>query len=1090
MPQACSAPPADSPLLPQATGERGQIARALVACFLVSGTVGLIYEVLWIRMLGLVFGHTVFAITTVLAAFMGGLGLGSLLFGRLADRSRHLVRFYGLLEIGIGAYCFCLPTLLDWAAGVYLWIARSAELPYLAFSLVQFGLVAALLVPPTTLMGATLPVLVRFFVGGRETVSRSVGMLYSVNTWGAVCGTLLAGYALVPLLGIRTTLLLAVVSNLGVGALVLAFAAHLDRLEGPQTAGAAPAADPEPARAARSAAAWAVVCGFALSGAASMIYEVTWSRALSLVIGSSTYAFTAMLVAFLCGIAGGSWLFGRLIGSRPVTPEHFALLQIAIGVSALLLVPVFGRMPTWFLQLFQLSQAHGFVLIIQFGLSLAVMLVPTLFVGATFPCAVGALTRGAHRIGYDTGWIYTVNTFGSILGTTLAGFALVPWLGIQSTMRLGVGLNLVVGLAILALARPAAGRLAWGGLFAAGLAALGLAAWLPAWSPVLMSSGVAIYGQAYLPLLRSGAFDQMEWHPDVLYYRDGISATASIHRDGPRVYLRVNGKTDAGNSGDMHTQLFCGHIPMLLHPGPKRVLVIGLGSGVTVGAVAQYPVAAIDVIEIEPAVIEASRFFAAENRNALADPRVRMIVADGRNFLLNTREPYDVIISEPSNPWIRGLATLFTQEFFALAKSRLAPDGIMLQWVQSYGIAPEDLRMVVRTFRTAFPESHLWSASVGDNFLVGAGRPHALSLRRLEEQFAASEALRADFRRAGFPEPLGMLTDHLLDAEQLARFAADGPLNLDDTLALEFSTPRSLYERGLVRLNSQLLRSYRGGDRLPVSPAERGSLDTAAAWYAIGAGYLTEGKGMLADAERAFARAVRLDPHHLPSRLELGRLLLQKGQALPALRLAEELAARHPQDGRPDALRARVFAQQGMPAEALAAFERASALRPDDAELRLQYAAALRAAGALDRAQAQYEVALARRPGDPQVLIPLAQTRLARGDARGVLGLLTPLAARPQDQLAASRGRYWQLIGSALLVAARPKEAVSAFEAATRLIPLDASILLDLSAAHEKSGDLEQALAALVRALDLAPDNTAALQRFDALAARLEARTP
>jgi spermidine synthase len=1069
--------------------EARQIARAIVACFLVSGTVGLIYEVLWIRMLGLVFGHTIFAITTVLAAFMGGLGLGSLLFGRLADRSRHLVRFYGLLEIGIGAYCLCLPTLLDWAASAYLWIGRTADLPYLAFSLIQFCLVALLLVPPTTLMGATLPVLIRFFVRGQESVNRSVGMLYSVNTWGAVCGTLLAGYLLVPALGIRTTLFLAVASNIGVGVLVLVFAAHLDRLAGARLFAPAPAAGgtataPPPF----SRAAWAVAVGFGVSGAASMVYEVTWSRALSLIIGSSTYAFTAMLVAFLCGIAGGSWLFGRLIGTRRIAPELFALLQMAIGLSALALVPVFGRMPTWFLQLFQLSQAHGFVLVIQFGLSLAVMVAPTLCIGATFPCAVGALTRGVHRIGYDTGWIYTVNTFGAILGTTLAGFLLVPWLGIQWTMRLGIVLNLLVGLTILWLARPPARRLLWGGLGAVGLIGLALTAWLPLWNPALMSSGVAIYGQQYLPLLRSGAFDRQEWQHDLRYYRDGISATVSIHQDGPRVYLRVNGKTDAGNSRDMHTQLFSGHIPMLLHPDPKRVLVIGLGSGATVGAVAQYPVEAIDVIEIEPAVVEASRFFAAENRNVLADPRVRMIVADGRNFLLNARQPYDVIISEPSNPWIRGLATLFTREFFQLAKSRLKPDGLMLQWIQGYGIAPEDFRTVVRTFRTAFPESQLWTTTGGDNFLAGSRQVRPLSLRRLQERFAASTPLREDFRLAGFSEPLGLLADHVLDAEQLARFAGAGPLNTDDTLSLEFSTPRSLYQTEHIRLNNQLLKSYRTADRPPVSVEERGLLETAEAQHAIGLAYLA--KEQPEEAEGAFGRARQFDPHHLPSRLEEARLLIRRGMVLPALRLLDEAPPQGRRSPHLYAIRAQAFSHQGMAREALAALGQAVTLDPEDVGIRLQYAATLRGLREYSRAQEQYEILLERRANNADVLAQFSEVLLARGDTQGVLRLLTPMVARPQDFTGANLGRFWHLIGSAHLVGKELGQAIVALESSHRLTPLHPGVLFDLSVAHERSGNLPQALDALDRLLALNPNHVQALQRFDALVTQLEARTP
>ncbi|MBI4573763.1 MAG: fused MFS/spermidine synthase [candidate division NC10 bacterium] len=1067
-----------------------QISNAVIACFLISGAVGLIYEVLWIRLLGLVFGHTVFAVTTVLASFMGGLGLGSYLFGRIADRSTHLLRFYGSLEIGIGAYCLALPTLLGWVSELYLWVSRSLELGYIAFSAVQFVLVALLLIVPTCLMGATLPVLARFFVREETTLGRQVGILYSVNTLGAVFGALLAGYWLVPALGIQTTIRLAVVLNVGVGGLVLVFERHLQRLAALQAAAKpatatefnAPAAGPAPAL---TWPARVVAVGFGASGAASMIYEVTWSRALTLSIGSSTYAFTAMLVAFLCGIAGGSWAFAALAGRRRVQLGTFGLLQITIGLCGVALLPMFGRMPIWFLELFQFSQAAWFVQSIQFGVSFAVMLLPTLFIGATFPCAVRILARGVDRIGNDTGWIYAVNTAGAILGTVLAGFVGVPLLGIQWTMRIGIWVNLVIGVGVLLAARRPGGALLRGlALGTAGAAVAGTIV-LPSWDPALMSSGVAIYGPRYLPLIRAGEFGRSDRQAEVIYYRDGISATVSVHRDGPGLSLRVNGKTDAGNTSDMHTQLFSGHIPMLLHPNPKRVLVIGLGSGVTAGAVAQYPVDQIDIIEIEPAVAEAARFFERENRNVLADPRVRMIISDGRTFLLNARIPYDVIISEPSNPWIRGLATLFTREFYGLVRSRLAPDGIMLQWIQGYGIAPEDLRMVAATFHSAFPDSTLWTTMLGDNFLVGAAGPLLFPLARIQARYDASPVLREDFARVGLHSPVGLLADHLLGGQDLARYAGQGALNTDDTLWLEFSAPRSLYDIGIAELNHRILSSYRSASLPPLTPADHARADTPEGRHAIGRAFL--GKGLFQEAESEFARAGALDTLHVPSRLEEAELLLRRGMILKGVRMLEQVLARRPQEPRAHFLLGLAHQQQGMAEEALASLKRAAALAPGDIEYRLRLAALFRDRGELDQARAEYEAARELRPTDPAVLIPAADLRLTQGDTERALTLLQPVLADLGAYPSRTRAEVRHLVGLIHLRARRFADAVAALEAAVRLAPLQTAFRLDLSLAYEASGDLERAAATLERLLAFNPNHLVALQRLNTILGRLAA---
>jgi spermidine synthase len=1054
--------------------EERQISGAVIACFLISGAVGLVYEVLWIRMLGLVFGHTIFAITTVLAAFMGGLALGSFLFGRLADRSARLLMWYGLLEIGIGGYCLLLPTLLQGAGQVYL--AAAPQGSYVVFTGLQAMLVALLLLPPTTLMGATLPVLARFFVREEATLGRKIGVLYAVNTGGAVVGTLLAGYWLLPLVGIRTTLHLAVVTNLGIGALVLVFDRHLRQLGTVSEQESASAATGKPPLR-LGAAGVAVAVGFGLSGAASMVYEVSWSRALTLAIGSSTYAFTAMLVAFLCGIAGGSSLFAALLGGRRLRPSAFALLQLAIGLSAAAVVPVLGRMPAWFLSLFQYSSAPAFVQVVQFGLSFAAMILPTLLIGATFPCAVRVLARGLERVGYDTGWIYAVNTLGAIVGSAVAGFALVPLLGMQATMKIGIWLNVVVAAWILLADAGARSRVP--ALAATALTAV-LTGLLPAWNPAVLSSGVAVYGAVYLPFLKSGDFFRSEWRSDLLYYRDGISATVTVHQDGRHLQLRVNGKTDASNGGDMHTQLFSGHLPMLLHPSPRRVLVIGLGSGITVGAVAQYPVERIDVVEIEPAVAEAAQYFGLENREVLKDPRVRLVVGDGRNFLASTEERYDVIISEPSNPWIRGLATLFTREFFALAQSRLAANGIMLQWIQGYGILPDDLRMVVATFRTAFPQASLWKTQMGDNLLVGTERPVQISLARIRARAAESPAFRDDLRRAGLHTPAGLLTDFVLGPDELTRFAGDAPLNTDDTLALEFSTPRSLYLPETASLNYRILADYRRVGDPPVTPEERRELLTAQARYEMGRALRS--KGFPQEAEREFAASSSLDPLFLPSRLEHAELLIQRGAALKAMRILE--SARDGRHAKVHFLAARAYQQQEMPAEARRAMERAVALDPADIEARVWLAGLLRQFGDLPAAVQQYEEIRRLRPGDIQHALDLADLQLKSGRPAEAMVLLQKVSV--EHEPVRIRARLSHLQGLAELQAGRPLAAATLLDRARRMNPINTDVRFDLSAAYEAAGQPHAALEVLDALLAMQPDHLVAARRAADLSAKLQ----
>ncbi|HEY7677907.1 MAG TPA: fused MFS/spermidine synthase, partial [Candidatus Methylomirabilis sp.] len=517
---------------------------AVLALFVVSGAVGLVYEILWTRTLGLVFGHTVFAITTVLAAFMLGLSLGSAALGHLARRAGHPLRLYAALEAGIGLSALAVPPLLDAAAWMSLRLVALDASP-LAVSAVQFALVLPILLLPTALMGGTLPALMRLTGEGAERLGVRAGTLYAANTLGAVGGVAAAGFALLPALGNRATGILAAAMNLALAAGAWA----LSRSE----AGAAPSGTPAPAPPAEGhgigpPARGAALIALAASGAIAMISETAWARALSLVVGSSTYAFTAMLLAFLLGIGLGSAAYA----ARAPRPTLWLLGGIQVGAAGAGAVAIlaFRRMPDLFLWGFAISDAPAVVQPLQIAVSILTLLPTTCALGATFPCAVALAARPGDHASGAVGTPYAVNTFGAIAGTVVAGFILVPTLGVEGTLRAAVGASATLALALMAWGRwQARGSLAeaagpWPRWGAAGLAAVVAlaAAGLPGWDRRVLTSGVAIYGNTYLAT--AGGLHSALAGERLLSYRDGMGATVSVHENARGRFLRINGKTD------------------------------------------------------------------------------------------------------------------------------------------------------------------------------------------------------------------------------------------------------------------------------------------------------------------------------------------------------------------------------------------------------------------------------------------------------------------------------------------------------------------------------------------------------------------
>lgn len=750
----------------------------LSALFFLSGATGLVYESIWGRQLHLVFGTSQFAIATVLAAFMTGLALGGAIGGRLAPKTTRPLRVYAALEATVGLYALAFPTLLAALEPLYRTFAEQVEPGPVAFGIAQFVMVGVLLLVPTTCMGATLPLLVR--LPQEVDAGEATGRLYGINTFGAVLGTWAAGFWLLPDHGVWATTCTAATGNL----LLAAGALALDRQATPLAATAAGAEGTVAPR-------WLLVA--ALAGFSSLTLEVAWFRVLSLILGASTYAFSVMLLAFLVGIAtGGRWggpVADRL-AARGQLVTGVAAVQVAVGGLSWLAMWGYHRLPLTFVQMWFVIEPMADTLIwpMKCVLAMLVMVPPALGMGAMFPLLVRA-ARDAD-LGATVGRIYAANTLGSIVGAFLAGFVLLPTLKVTGTVLLACGVNLVAASTV----RPR-----W---VPATLVAAALGFWLRApWDPMWMTTGVYKYVDNLHEPTAAEIRKQMIDRYELLFYEEGLSSVVTVARNRVtgNTWLANNGKIDASTTTDMPTQVLVSHLPFLFTGGEARnVAVIGLASGISLGAVTLHrELTRIDDVEIEPALKKAARYFDLWNHGALLDPRVRVLENDGRNQLVLTPpHTYDVIVSEPSNPWLTGVSNLFTREFFEMGKERLAPGGIWSQWVQMYGMDDRDLRSVIRTFAEVYPHMLIFSTiQDADLVMVGSDRPLVPDYALCEELIRRSDGIEGEMAQIGVLDGYDLLSTFLMDRDT-ALFMTEGtPLNTDDNLLIEFSAPLNLHKQ-------------------------------------------------------------------------------------------------------------------------------------------------------------------------------------------------------------------------------------------------------------------------------------------------------
>ncbi len=831
-------------------------SRVIAVCFFLTGFSGLVFEVAWLKLMGQVFGATTFAAATVLASFMAGLAIGGYGAGKLSRRFQNPLLVYGIVEIGLGVFGLAVPLLIrHLTAPLFQWIWTAFHPSFWAFAALRFLAAGLVLTLPATLMGASLPVLAVHFVRSRGELANRIGALYSSNTFGAVAGCLAAGFYLLPEFGILVSNSGAALIDMTVGIVVCLTARSLKppesfvetsaemRIEMRAETAEIPVSVAAPADSeAPSVPLAAVLACFFVSGAAAMILEVSWVRALTLVIGPSVYSFTIMLAAFLVGLSSGSWVIARYVDRVSDKAKLLGTVYLLSAGGVWLSVVLYPECFAWYVALNSYFPDNiRLIWAMSFGLVFLVMLVPTLLMGAVFPLVVSLAVPSLRSLGRNVGDAYGINTLGCILGSVAGGFLLVPVLGIRASMLLAVVLQCAVAAVMWWLAPSCREQRA---RYLAAAAGGGLVFLLvaPAWSHGLMQSGVSIYPARYLT--RTGTFDSGEFDRAIraqdehlAFFREGLTATVSILQTPPgpegsgraSTSLRVNGKTDASNSRDMATQIFGGLLPVVFNPEAKTALVIGCGSCVTLGVLLEFSnLEKITLVEIEEGVIDAASWFGPENFEVIHNPkykdRLKIVIEDGRTFLRSDPAKYDIIFSEPSNPWFAGTANLFTEDFFREVSGRLNPGGVVLQWIQLYSLFNRDLRGVYRSVSASLPEGYVFNFS-GDSIVLAMREKRPFPPHERFRALWSDPEHAAYLVRYGYPDAYWLYAQLVGDFPSLVRRLGDAEPFSDYHNTLEYTAPLAMRDQSAIYDNwAWLHRDFGGIDAwLPPETLTEGS---------------------------------------------------------------------------------------------------------------------------------------------------------------------------------------------------------------------------------------------------------------------------
>ena len=1080
-----------------------------------------------------IIGNAPFAVSIILTIFMGGLGLGSYLAGRVVDRIKEplaLVKIYGLLELAIGAYAIVIPLLLTAFRPLQAILYNGLYGYFIIYNLLTFAVCSVILSIPVICMGATLPILCRFYVARLSHLGTHAGRLYGLNTIGAAFGALVCGFWLINLWGVSGTLAFAVLVNLmiGISCLTVSYRAKV-MYEGTaqKTSGSKKkplkdeTEDGHPSHPSERKGALVI---FVVSGFCAMACEVIWIRLLGLIVGPTTYSFTIVLVTFITGLALGSMIFGYLADKVKRCIWLLVFTQIAAALLVLAVSQLLGSSQMFFAKLiFTFKDEFALLSLSKAAVLFIFMILPTLCFGATFPLVSKIYAQSVSKVGRSIGFAYMLNTLGSLAGPFFAGFLLIPLAGKELGLGMVVSLQLITSLVVAGIMlKERKESIARFGLLAVpALVGLILCFYYPAWNHRQLSIGkYHRFEEISADIASTGWLESLFQGPKILsrldkgelvYYGDGIGGFTTVvkYTDalGNFKYTLANsGKPDASSRGDMETQTLLAHFPMLFHKNPKTVMVIGLASGITAGEVLSYPIENLDILEINDQVVAASDIFIPWNNRVLSAPKTNLIIQDGRAHLQLTRKNYDVIISEPSNPWMAGLAALFTREFFSLIKDRLDDDGVFVQWMHSYTMDWKTFALVGRTFYRVFPNSLLVLADPsgrgGDYLLIGFKGKERLSLEYAEQKIVHAKKSK----NVTLKDP--RLLYRLIVSEDLGSLFGQGVINTDNRPWLEFSAPRLMYSHyGQIDKKVQSNRWINlGSDARNIIQQIMANVDSQIDFAAYALSLFVPFRDM-ADLSKATSLqkerffkllerycsnneleysifkdnelkqrclSIQIDvmenkidllPDRFASLSYLGSLYNLKGRASKAINYYQKVLKIAPHSAVTHSNLGVALTKQGRPDEAISHFFEALRINPEYTKAHYNLGFVLAEQSKLDEAISHFSEALRIDPWHMKSHYNLGLALTKQGRITEAISHFSEVLRINPEYTEAHND-----LGVALAKNGRPDEAISHFSKALRINPGYMKAHYNLGFALAKKGRLDEAISHFSKALRINPE--------------------
>jgi spermidine synthase len=1006
--------------------------------FFFSGIASLIYQVVWVRMLTLVFGHTIYSVSIVLSAFMAGLGLGSYLWGKTIDKVGKPLLIYGKIEIFIGVSAALLSILLSSFSPIYAWLHQL--LPDLLFlvAILKATLAFLLVLIPTIFMGATLPIMCKYFATEESNLGQQVGYLYSINTLGAAAGCLFAGYFLIGFFGVLETALVAGGINLLIGLVCI---------------GAFKKAEP------------GVICGFGLPkpafvrlqlvkenslwltisflcGFTALAYEVVWTRLLVFGIGSTVYSFSLMLANFLFGITVGSFLIVPFFKKKINLRLLLTLFQFGVGLYLIFSLYQSNWILSTFIRPFENMDSPIKYFWTNMRHASALMLVPTVLFGMSFPVLTYLVTKGSQDIGGSLGAVYGMNTLGGIMGSITAGYLLLPNLGSQQTLVCLTILNFLSGILLFTTSS----------LFTS-FVRRGVALSL---SCLLFLFVLEMPNDLLKEIFLRNTHGKLK--PEQLIYLDeGLTTTVAVFNDdraqlkSKRLILNgINMSSDNMRARKYMTLL--SYIPLLLAENPKNVLVICFGTGQTAGAAGSYPgIDLVDVVDISPGVFQAGKFFKATNHNVLNNPKVKKIIQDGRQHLLTTSNFYDVITAEPPPPISAGSVNLYTKEYYELTKRALKPGGIVSQWIPLHSQTETHVYQNFRTFLESFPYAMAWYPVNKEIILIGSNQPINIDFHSIEErlQNPVIQKLMSDI---DFGTPYSFLANIWLLKNELKNMGTGHHMISDNNPSLEYFLNdlkrgyrfsedgvnriiknRSSFENVFEKITqSSYFLSKIQKTTLKQKWDSRLNEEHAITSFRLGVQSVDLGASIT-----HYRKAISYDASNIKARHNLGAALIQAGKTKEAIFQYREVIKIKPEYYDSHNNLGAALYEIGKTREAISHYKMAVELKPDYFSAHNNLGTALRKKGNTSEAIVHYKTAIELNPEYAEAYLNLGNALLTKGNtSEAIVHYKTAIKLKPDLFLAHNN------LGSALLIIGNTSKAISHYKTAIGLNP-------DYSEAHK-----------------------------------------